>query len=99
MYVQKKAPHRTMLDYEENHRDRLCSSGAAKSIPSVLLLDEQTLMSEGRRVLQLHPNPTRRQGFLLFLFPGARAILPLVVELPQGARSWNGLPLSTKRST
>jgi hypothetical protein len=52
-----------------------------------------------RRVFGLHPNPTRRQGFLLFLFPGARAILPLVVELPQGARSWNGLPLSTKRST
>jgi hypothetical protein len=46
-----------MREYEENHRDRLCSFGAKKSIPSVLLLDEQNTYFGGRRVLEPHPNP------------------------------------------
>src|SRR5258708_5322795 len=50
----KKAAYRTMQECEENHRDRLCSRGASKSIPSVPLLDEQILTLEGRRALRLN---------------------------------------------
>jgi|SRR6266436_9538754 hypothetical protein len=74
-----------MCKSEKNHRDRLCSRGAAKSIPRVLLLDEQTLIWGRRRVTGLHANPAQAARISLFLFPGTRAILPLVVELPQGA--------------
>ena len=55
----KKVAHRTMQECEENHRDRLCSRGASKSIPSVPLLDEQILTLEGRRALRLNPYTAR----------------------------------------
>jgi hypothetical protein len=63
MYVQKKCARRPMQEDEENHRDRLCLYSAAKSIPSVLLLDEQNTYSWRRRVLGLDPKtrlPPRR---------------------------------------
>ena len=49
-----------------------------KSIPRALLLGEQALILRPRGM----PTPP---GFPLFLFARTRAMLALVVELPQGA--------------
>ena len=78
----KKAAHRTMQECEENHRDRLCSRRASKSIPSVPLLDEQILTLEGPRLETEPLHCPRREEFPSSSFLGARAMLSLVVETP-----------------
>jgi hypothetical protein len=74
----KKVAHRPMREDEENHHDRLCLYGAEKSIPRVLLLDQQTLIWGGAACWDctLTRLPATK-NVPLFLFPSTHAMLLL----------------------
>ena len=72
-----------MPQYEENHRDRWCLCGVAKSIPSVLLLNRQTVTLRVRLFIgtAVWPRGISPSSSFFALVLSCR----LSVELPQGA--------------